>query len=58
MDDNQTRDRIRALVRDVLDKALPDEREAAALAQRDTSSRFIDTAPKSPVTTARRHRDA
>jgi ribose 5-phosphate isomerase B len=42
MDDNTTRDRIRALVRDVLDKALPDE---AASSSSTTSSRFIDTAP-------------
>jgi ribose 5-phosphate isomerase B len=42
MDDNTTRDRIRALVRDVLDKALPEEASSAAPT---TSSRFIDTAP-------------
>ena len=42
MDDNTTRDRIRALVRDVLDKALPEE---AASSSSATSSRFIDTAP-------------
>ena len=42
MDDNTTRDRIRALVRDVLDKALPEE---AAPASQKTPSRFIDTAP-------------
>ncbi len=41
--DNQTRDRIRALVRDVLDKALPEE------SAQTTSSRFIDTVPKSPA---------
>jgi hypothetical protein len=42
MDDNTTRDRIRALVRDVLDKALAEE---AASASPTTSSRFINTAP-------------
>lgn len=36
MDDNSQRDRIRALVRDVLDKALPEEASDA------TPSRFID----------------
>lgn len=49
MDDNQTRDRIRALVREVLDKALPQDENAPN--SRETPSRFIDTAPKSPVTT-------
>jgi ribose 5-phosphate isomerase B len=43
--DNSARDRIRALVRDVLDKALP---EAGRDASTDTSSRFIDTAPPAP----------
>src|SRR6266446_4155678 len=42
MDDNSTRDRIRALVRDVLDKAIPND---AASGSSSTSSRFIDTAP-------------
>jgi len=50
MSDNQTRDRIRALVRDVLDKALPEDPRADA-GSSVTPSRFIDTAPKSPVTT-------
>jgi ribose 5-phosphate isomerase B len=49
MDDNSQRDRIRALVRDVLDKALP---EGGETAQSETSSRFIDTVPKNPVTPA------
>jgi ribose 5-phosphate isomerase B len=48
MDDNTTRDRIRALVRDVLDKALPEEGASAAAT---TSSRFIDTAPALAATT-------
>ena len=39
MDDNSQRDRIRALVRDVLDKALPEETSSA------TPSRFIDVSP-------------
>jgi ribose 5-phosphate isomerase B len=50
MDDNSTRDRIRALVRDVLDKALPEESESGH-GSTNTSSRFIDTAPKNPVST-------
>ncbi|HWN10192.1 MAG TPA: ribose 5-phosphate isomerase B [Pyrinomonadaceae bacterium] len=49
MSDNQTRDRIRALVRDVLDQALPDAAgETSSSAQ--TATRFIDNAPKNPVT--------
>jgi ribose 5-phosphate isomerase B len=50
MDDNSTRDRIRALVRDVLDKALPAESKSSQ-ASTNISSRFIDTAPKNPVST-------
>ena len=49
MPDNQTRDRIRALVRDVLDQTLPDE-AGARTSSAGTASRFIDTAPASPVT--------
>jgi ribose 5-phosphate isomerase B len=49
MDDNQTRDRIRALVREVLDKTLPEE-SSTAHGSAGTSSRFVDTASKSPVT--------
>jgi ribose 5-phosphate isomerase B len=45
MDDNSTRDRIRSLVRDVLDKALPPEADGGR-SQVNTSSRFIDTTPK------------
>jgi len=44
--DNAARDRIRALVRDVLDKTLPDEAQSG-LPSNATSSRFIDTVPKS-----------
>jgi len=73
MPDNQTRDRIRALVRDVLDKTLPEEENSGATkgatsgtssgdtsaassgtsgtSSGATSSRFIETVPKSPVTT-------
>jgi ribose 5-phosphate isomerase B len=47
--DNSTRDRIRALVRDVLDKSLPAEAESVPVS-RNTSSRFIDTAPETPIT--------
>jgi ribose 5-phosphate isomerase B len=42
--DNSTRDRIRALVRDVLDQTLPDDDERSASASA-TATRFIDTAP-------------
>ena len=49
MDDNSTRDRIRALVRDVLDKAVSQEAESGQIPT-STPSRFIDTAP--PVTSA------
>jgi ribose 5-phosphate isomerase B len=48
MEDNSTRDRIRALVRDVLDQAIPQETRTVP-APNSTSSRFIDTAPKDPV---------
>src|SRR6266550_2989808 len=49
MDDTTTRDRIRALVRDVLDKALPEE---AASTSSTTSSRFIDTVPAAAAPSA------
>jgi ribose 5-phosphate isomerase B len=45
MEDNTQRDRIRALVRDVLDKALPEEDQTSTA----TPSRFIDTAPQTSV---------
>jgi ribose 5-phosphate isomerase B len=44
--DNSARDRIRALVRDVLDKALPQEGEPSQSSS-TAASRFIDTVPKS-----------
>jgi ribose 5-phosphate isomerase B len=47
MEDNTQRDRIRALVRDVLDKALPEAHESDQ-SQSQTISRFLDTAPKNP----------
>jgi ribose 5-phosphate isomerase B len=47
MEDNTQRDRIRALVRDVLDKALPEEPQGAQPAP-TTAGRFIDTVPKNP----------
>ena len=52
--DNTTRDRIRALVRDVLDNALPDETQSSP-APGGTSSRFIATAPASPVSSPAAH---
>ncbi len=51
MDDNSTRDRIRALVRDVLDKAIPQEGENDKVSSA-TSSRFVDTVPKTAVTSS------
>ena len=50
MDDNSKRDRIRALVRDVLDKVGPQEADSGSASDSSTSSRFIDTAPRNPVT--------
>ena len=51
MPDNSTRDRIRALVRDVLDKSTsadaPSRSDASV-----TSSRFIDTVPNNPGTSS------
>src|SRR6266508_3122948 len=47
MDDNSTRDRIRALVRDVLDKALPESESSQG--STNTSSRFVDIAPENSV---------
>jgi len=49
MSDNETRDRIRALVRDVLDNALPDE-EKSAPTSAPSVTRFIDTAPENSAT--------
>jgi ribose 5-phosphate isomerase B len=49
MDNNSTRDRIRALVRDVLDKTVSQEAESGQIPT-STPSRFIDTAP--PVTSS------
>jgi ribose 5-phosphate isomerase B len=46
MEDSSTRDRIRALVRDVLDKAVSSEAAPNVLSS-PPASRFIDTAPQS-----------
>jgi ribose 5-phosphate isomerase B len=51
MDDNSTRDRIRALVRDILDKAIPEERESSK-GTTTTSSRFINTTPNPSPTSS------
>ena len=45
---DSSRDRIRALVRDVLDRALPEEERSGSAS---TPSRFIDVAPGSPSST-------
>src|SRR5688572_2973641 len=53
-EDNTTRDRIRALVRDVLDKALPEEAGTGpgpSGPAGTTSSRFIDVSPVTPINT-------
>src|SRR5687768_1594524 len=53
-DDNTTRDRIRALVRDVLDKALPEDSGTGPGPSgpvRSTPSRFIDVTPATPINT-------
>jgi len=47
-EDNSTRDRIRALVRDVLDKIPAEGPESAAPANDSTATRFIDVAPANP----------
>lgn len=52
--DNTNRDRIRALVRDVLDNALPEETPSSS-APAGTSSRFIDTAPPSSISSPATH---
>jgi len=48
-DDNSTRDRIRALVRDVLDKAIPEGSDVSS--PTPTPSRFVDVTPKDPINT-------
>lgn len=45
-DDQSTRDRVRALVRDVLANALPAEEEAASAPASSVPTRFINTAPE------------
>jgi ribose 5-phosphate isomerase B len=56
-EDNSTRDRIRALVRDVLDKIPAEEGETAAPASESTATRFIDVAPVNPSTSQSVTRD-
>lgn len=51
-EDNSTRDRIRALVRDVLDKAMSEEGgPGPGASSTSTSSRFIDVTPNSLINT-------
>lgn len=58
MSDNTTRDRIRALVREVLDKSGPADGSAAPAARvEETASRFVDTIPKSVSAEATAVRD-
>ena len=59
-DDQSPRDRIRALVRDVLNKALPAEEVGElgpTVATSQTTSAFINTAPKSEPSRATVMRD-
>ena len=56
MSDSSTRDRIRALVRDVLDKANPGE-EVTSAVKSQTTSRFIDTVPGSSASEVQVTRD-
>jgi ribose 5-phosphate isomerase B len=51
MDDNSTRDRIRALVRDVLDKAVPQDSDKLPGSSK-TTSRFVDVTPKTSATSS------
>jgi ribose 5-phosphate isomerase B len=53
MSDNSARDRIRALVRDVLDKSLPED----ALSPSESATRFVDTIPKGTDADASNLRD-
>lgn len=54
MSDDSTRDRIRALVREVLDKAVPESEAgpSASTPANSTPSRFIDVQPQTPINTA------
>ena len=49
--DDNTRDRVRALVRDVLANSLPAEEDAAAAASSRTPTRFVSTVPEEPAAT-------
>ena len=50
--DDNTRDRVRALVRDVLANSLPAEEDAAAAAASSpTPTRFVNTVPEEPAAT-------
>jgi ribose 5-phosphate isomerase B len=58
MDDNTTRDRIRALVREVLDNSVPaDAKDALSAATGQTSSRFVNTIPETERSEATAIRD-
>src|SRR5258705_7744957 len=57
MSDNSTRDRIRALVRDVLDKSVPADALNPSTPAAETSSRFIDTIPSTASAEATAVRD-
>src|SRR5215213_8185371 len=47
--DDETRDRVRALVRDVLASSLPAEEDAAAATTSPTPTRFVSTVPEEPA---------
>ncbi len=57
MADQSNRDRIRALVRNVLDQATPTEGSADKQGAERTATRFIDTAPQSTLAEATVTRD-
>ncbi len=52
MPDNETRDRIRALVRDVLDKSLPADALPPPQSAPESATRFVDTLPATESQTA------
>ena len=52
MPDNETRDRIRALVRDVLDKSLPADALPPSQSAPESATRFVDTLPATESQTA------
>ncbi len=54
MDDDSNRDRVRALVREVLSKAMPaeDEKDNSAIVSSPVPSRFVNTVPPTAAQTS------